>query len=293
MNFYRGLISLLALFVTSTAFAGGDGKIAIFNYHENEYTEIIYQNNGKIVPDAIKQIEKIFRSRGGGATHVINPRLLELLDTIQDHFGAQTIELISGYRSPTYNRSLKMEGREVASESLHMQGLAADIHLDEVTEEDIFNYAKSLGIGGVGIYPRYGFVHVDVGPPRAWQEANAKDRILIGTENNPNPVWSAITDRNNYMRDEELEVLITNNDYKDQRLIKNIWLEHFSKGQWGEQKQLTDKPDSKPLVPNGQINFKWQIPSDAIFGKYRLVIFANKDFSVPPAYSNEFYIKKK
>ena len=271
----------------------GDGRIAISNYHEKEVREVVYREGNRLRPEGVREIERLFRSRGDGAEHPIDLRLIELLDAIQDHFGAETVELISGYRSPAYNRSLKLEGRGVASESLHMQGLAADIHLDEITEEALFAYATSLRAGGVGIYPRYSFVHVDVGPAtRTWREAAPAERILVGTENNQNPAWSAVTDRNEYARGETVQTAITNNDYRGQKLLMNVWIERYRKGQWGDQVKLVEKAASASLDPGAASAFAWTIPDDWPFGKYRLAIFASKDFSLPPISSNEFYVKR-
>lgn len=270
----------------------GDGRLAISNYHEKEYREILYRDKGRYLPEGMKQMESILRSRGDGSSHPIDPRLMELIDLIQDYFGAETVEIISGYRSPSYNRALKMGGRGVASESLHTKGLAADIHLDEVTEEELFAFAKLLGRGGVGIYPRFNFVHVDVGPVRSWREAPAKERVLLGTENNPNPAWAVLTDKNEYAGGETVEVAITNNDYRKLKLIKNVWMERYRKGEWCEQAKLENKPESVSIGKGESSAYAWAIPGDHPYGKYRFVIFTSKDFSVPPAFSNEFYVKK-
>lgn len=267
------------------------GEIAIYNFHENEYVKIRYRDGQKILPDGIKEIEHIMRSRGDGSTHKIDLRLIEILDKIQHHFNAETVELISGYRSPAYNNSLIETGHGAARESLHKQGMASDIHLDEVDEEALFNYVASLGIGGAGIYPRYNFVHVDAGPPRTWREAPAKERVLVGTQNNPNPAWAAITDRNVYKPGEQFSVDVKNSDYGTQRFVPNIWIERFRKGQWTEQTQLSKSGPAKKLDQGEGATWKWEIPKDQPLGKYRLVIFASKDLSLSPAYSNEFYVR--
>ena len=291
--------------------AKGDGKLSIYNYHENEFLETTYRSGARVDPNSIAKIRHIFRSRGAAAPsaqadskggearvaggvdeHAIDIRLIELVDLIGDHFGADSIELISGYRSPAYNSSLKAEGRGVASESLHTQGLAADIHIDEVTEEEIFDYARSLGRGGVGIYPRYGFVHVDVGPVRSWREAEPAARILLGTENNPNPAWSAVTDRNIYRAGNELFAEIRNNDYAKQKYRPSVWIERFRRGEWGSQEKIEEIPDGASLAPGESTRYSWRIPEGQGAGRYRLVIFASRDFSLPPFYSNEFYVKR-
>lgn len=268
-----------------------DGRLGVYSYHLREYAEVIYKDRGRYLPEGIKQLNHIFRSRDGKERRV-DIRVIELVDHLQDHFGAETVELISGYRSPEYNRELAMEGRQVASESLHLQGLAADIHLDEVREDEIFDYVRKLGIGGAGLYPRYLFVHVDVGSPRTWKGAVDDKRLLLGTENNPNLAWSAVTDKNIYARGEVLNVEVTNNDYAKQKPAINFWVERFRKGVWGEQVKVKVDGESKTLALGEEAKFSWQVPDDYGYGKYRLAIFASKDFSVAPVISNEFYVKK-
>jgi len=268
----------------------GDGRLAISNYHEQKYAEITYRHGNAYIPEGLRQIENALRSRDK-KTHPIDKRLIELIDHLQDHFGAETIEIISGYRSSKYNRSLRMEGRGAASESLHTKGVACDIHLDEIREKDLFEYAKSLGIGGVGYYPRYAFVHVDVGPARTWQEAAASKRILIGTENNPNILWTAITDKNIYGRENTVDVVITNEGYERQRFSsKKVWLERFRRGEWSEHRKIKVKGRGRGLPVGATANISWRIPEDQPFGKYRIAIFPGH--GEDPAYSNEFYIKK-
>jgi hypothetical protein len=172
-----------------------------------------------------------------------------------------------------------------------MQGLAADIHLDEVEERALFEYVAKLRLGGAGLYPRYDFVHVDVGPPRTWQEADAKERVLIGTENNPNPAWTVVTDKNSYRPGERIAIAVTNNDYGSQRFVKNLWIEQFRKGAWKEHVLVTKEGKAAKLEPGEKARLDWEIPADQPPGKYRLVLFANPNLSLPPASSNEFYVR--
>jgi hypothetical protein len=57
----------------------------------------------------------------------------------------------------------------VAKRSLHMDGKAIDVRLPGVPLADLRDAALSLGMGGVGFYPREQFVHVDTGPVRRWK----------------------------------------------------------------------------------------------------------------------------
>jgi uncharacterized protein YcbK (DUF882 family) len=76
---------------------------------------------------------------------------------------------VSGYRSPHTNELMHERSSGVAKKSLHMEGQAIDIHLEDVALEHLHKAALDIGRGGVGFYPRSNFVHVDVGPVRRWQ----------------------------------------------------------------------------------------------------------------------------
>jgi uncharacterized protein YcbK (DUF882 family) len=56
----------------------------------------------------------------------------------------------------------------VARDSQHMNGNAMDIRFPGVPVFRIRQAARSLQMGGVGFYPRSGFVHLDTGPIRYW-----------------------------------------------------------------------------------------------------------------------------
>lgn len=84
-----------------------------------------------------------------GVEHAIEPRLLQLIYRGVKHFDVPWVHLISGYRL-------------TRSTSRHAQGRAADMVFPGVTDEALATYMRSLGFVGVGIYPRGGFVHLDV-----------------------------------------------------------------------------------------------------------------------------------
>lgn len=98
----------------------------------------------------------------------IDPKLLDLLYIIQSYLIAKkkpyVIHITSGYRTPEHNAALK----GAASNSLHMQGKAADIFVPGIEVSALSRLVKAIGVGGVGIYPRRKFVHVDVGNFRSW-----------------------------------------------------------------------------------------------------------------------------
>ena len=50
-----------------------------------------------------------------------------------------------------------------------MTGRAIDIRLPGVRPSELYQAALTMKAGGVGYYPRSGFVHLDTGPVRTWR----------------------------------------------------------------------------------------------------------------------------
>ena len=96
-------------------------------------------------------------------------RVIEYLNRLDNGLGGgNEIQIISGYRSPSYNDKLRSKSKGVAKNSLHMKGMAIDLAIPGVGLDRIRQAALALAAGGVGYYPQSGFVHIDAGPYRAW-----------------------------------------------------------------------------------------------------------------------------
>jgi len=80
----------------------------------------------------------------------------------------EPFEVISGYRAPETNEARARESRRVSRVSLHMSGMAADSRLPGRDSMGLARLAAEMQVGGVGLYRRDGFVHLDCGPARRW-----------------------------------------------------------------------------------------------------------------------------
>jgi len=134
-----------------------------------EVKELLYRDiQGFYNQEALREINALLKCHYNDEEFPISLKLIELIDHVQDHFEADKVSVISGYRSPEYNARLRKHSRRVASKSFHMKGRAMDIKLAEVPSLTLRNYVISLQSGGVGYYGRNRFVHVDTGPVRRW-----------------------------------------------------------------------------------------------------------------------------
>ncbi len=149
--------------------AKGVRFLSFRNLHTDEKLRVTYWKDGKYDRRAWGKINHILRDHYSGSTRVINLNLLDLLHDLQRKLGAEnTIEIISGYRSPKTNRYLIEASNGVAKRSYHMKGMAIDLRLDGTPLPKLQKTALTLRRGGVGYYPKSEFVHLDVGPPRHW-----------------------------------------------------------------------------------------------------------------------------
>lgn len=101
----------------------------------------------------------------------LNRRLVRLLAQVQLHYG-RPLHIISGCRSKAHNR--RVNG---ARRSQHLNCKAADFLIPGVSKYKLAAYLRGMrGRGGVGLYCRSSFVHLDVGRKRQWYWRCAKRR---------------------------------------------------------------------------------------------------------------------
>lgn len=256
-----------------------DGTVRFYVYHTDEFAEIRYgDGNGQWRTDVAEKLKAIFRSRADGETFVLDKRLIELADHLQDHFGADTVEVISAYRSPEFNRHLKATGHNVANESFHTKGLAMDIHLDEVDEASVRDYLLALKLGGVGYYGNKLMVHMDFGPVRTWQDGGFVQNTGIGIFNKTSSM-SLRTDKLFYRLSEPLKLTTSKN------LTGELELQKFHRGKWLTAKTGLAVKSSFELTESF---LKAEHEAGSVYGKYRLRYEKGGAWQN----SNEFYVKR-
>ncbi len=143
--------------------------LALRHAHTGESVAVAYAAGDAYVPQALARLAWLLRDFRTGAVHPIDPSLFDQLHAVAAATGSRAaFEVISGYRSPATNAALQRRGRGVATGSLHLQGRAIDVRLDDVPLADLRDAALDLRAGGVGFYPQSRFVHLDTGRVRRW-----------------------------------------------------------------------------------------------------------------------------
>ncbi len=113
----------------------------------------------------LKSLNWILRDVSAGEVKSMDLELYEILMGVQAQFSGAPLIIKSGYRTRKTNNAI----RGAARKSKHVDGRAADFTIRGVKTFDLVKAAQENGAGGVGYYPRRGFVHVDTGQERYWR----------------------------------------------------------------------------------------------------------------------------
>lgn len=145
-------------------------RLALLNTHTGESLDLAYFADGGYLSEALSQLNHVLRDHRTGEEGAIDPALFDLLHRVgQAAHADPSFEVISGFRSPSSNETLRTQSGGVARNSLHLKGMAIDVRLRGVDCRRLTDLALELARGGVGYYPKSDFVHIDTGRVRSWR----------------------------------------------------------------------------------------------------------------------------
>jgi uncharacterized protein YcbK (DUF882 family) len=164
-----GAASMLALPALAKSSRAQERNLSLYNTHTGENVSSVYWAEGDYISSGLQDINTVLRDHRSGDVYPIDTELLDLLYVLQQQVGSRkAYQIISGYRSPKTNATLRSRSSSVAKRSYHMQGKAIDIRLPGCDLKQLHSAALKIKAGGVGYYPESDFIHVDVGPRRNW-----------------------------------------------------------------------------------------------------------------------------
>jgi len=155
----------------AAAQAAAERRLVIHHQHTGEWLRAVYFADGRYQSEGLREINRVLRDWRTEQVMAIDPRVLDIVHYLQRRLElAGPLEVVCGYRSPATNAMLWRTSRGVAKDSLHMAGKAIDIGFRGPALAAVHRAALELGAGGVGYYPASGFIHLDSGAPRQWQQ---------------------------------------------------------------------------------------------------------------------------
>jgi uncharacterized protein YcbK (DUF882 family) len=149
--------------------AGDIRRIRMYSGRTGESIDTIYWIEGKYIPEALREIAHFMRDWRDNRATTIDTRTIDIMAAAHRLLDVnEPYMLLSGYRSPQTNAMLRARSRNVAQNSLHLKGEAADLRLRSRSVSQMARAAGALNAGGVGRYSGSDFVHMDCGPIRTW-----------------------------------------------------------------------------------------------------------------------------
>jgi len=144
-------------------------RLHIVDAHAWEDLDVVYYTHGIHIDENIAQLNHLMRDRRANVARAIDTKLYDQLFALCHFLNTdQPVHVLSGYRTPETNARLRRRSSGVAKYSLHMEGRAADIYFPGVSVKQLQRAALDLKAGGVGLYSKSNFVHVDTGQIRHW-----------------------------------------------------------------------------------------------------------------------------
>ena len=153
--------------------AYSDARSLSFEHlHTGEQLSAVYWSQGRFNPGGLSELRHIMRDWRTGDTVEIDRELYVLLHEIRQRIGTDApYQLISAYRSPMTNNSLRSKSSGVAKKSLHMQGMAVDVESRRPSLANVIG-----GLSGPAIRPVA--VRGLLGTSRVWCPKPAAVRLL-------------------------------------------------------------------------------------------------------------------
>lgn len=162
-------VSILPLSSRHAEAAIRERSVLLHHRHTGETLRAVYYGDGRYQAGAIRAVTHHLRDWRDNTQLPVDPKLLDLLWSLRAALETSApIQVFCGYRSPETNAMLRRTRHGAARHSLHMRAMAIDLQVEGRQLSSIRRAAVALAGGGVGYYPRSGFVHVDTGDIRYW-----------------------------------------------------------------------------------------------------------------------------
>lgn len=165
------LPTILTVPRSALADTGETRWVKLYQPHTGESFEGEYRIDGRVPADARRTLNWFLRDHHTDIATSMDFGTLDLVYRLQGLYRrarghTPTVNIHSAYRTRSTNDNLLSEG--AALNSYHLRGQAVDVSVQGYGIYILANFAQRVGAGGLGVYWRGNFVHVDTGPARFW-----------------------------------------------------------------------------------------------------------------------------
>ena len=166
-----GALAVASTLPAAPALADGERRLRLHNVHTGDRFDDVYHDGSDYAPDALEALDWLTRDFRESVSVAMDPGVYDLMWALTRRYMIArghlvTLSVLSGFRTEATNEALRSEG--AALNSYHKEGMAVDVAVQGYGIHILANQAQRIGAGGLGIYWRGQFVHMDTGPARFW-----------------------------------------------------------------------------------------------------------------------------
>jgi uncharacterized protein YcbK (DUF882 family) len=162
-----GLLSAPPLTAGATPLAPGAFRLRLVDAHTGASFDGVYRDAHGPIARVMDELCVFLRDHHSGGMTNIDVRVIDFLADVMTATGQTSALVLSAFRSRETNAMLALTTFGVAENSQHIYGRALDVRFASRLP-DAVAAARAMRRGGVGWYPRSGFIHFDSGPVRNW-----------------------------------------------------------------------------------------------------------------------------
>ena len=166
-----GLLSTQPYRAWAMPVASGWFRLRLLDAHTGATFDGIYRDAKGPIARVMDELRVFLRDHYSGGMISIDVGVIDFLADVMAATGQTSAVVLSAFRSLETNAMLARTTFGVAENSQHIYGRALDVRFP-ARLSDAVAAARAMRCGGVGWYPRSGFIHLDTGPVRNWDLDN-------------------------------------------------------------------------------------------------------------------------
>jgi uncharacterized protein YcbK (DUF882 family) len=161
--------------------ASGWFRLRLLDAHTGASFDGVYRDAKGPIARVMDELCVFLRDQHSGRMTNIDVGVVDFLASVMAAAGQTSAIVLSAFRSLETNAMLARTTFGVAENSQHLYGRALDVRFAN-SLPDAVAVARAMRRGGVGWYPRSGFIHLDTGPVRNWDldELGLQDLLITG-----------------------------------------------------------------------------------------------------------------